>query len=97
MVDAEAFDGNGQVPSPEVSYFRKTEIIQLRTVLRDLVGQLSDQQKMVIRHHYLQEIPFDEIATLMGVTRGRVSQLHRQGLLRLRELLGKDARCDVSW
>ncbi|MGJ7502507.1 sigma-70 family RNA polymerase sigma factor [Variovorax sp. ZT5P49] len=97
MVDAEAFDGNGQAPSPEVSYFRKTEIIQLRTVLRDLVGQLSDQQKMVIRHHYLQEIPFDEIAKIMGVTRGRVSQLHRQGLLRLRELLGKDARCDVSW
>lgn len=97
MVDTEAFDGNGHVPSPEVSYFRKTEIIQLRTVLRDLVGQLSDQQKMVIRHHYLQEIPFDEIATIMGVTRGRVSQLHRQGLLRLRELLGKDARCDVSW
>jgi len=97
MVDAEAFDGTAHVPSPEVSYFRKTEIVQLRTVLRDLVGQLSDQQKLVIRHHYLQEVPFDEIAALMGVTRGRVSQLHRQGLLRLRELLGKDARCDVSW
>lgn len=97
MVDAEAFDGNGQVPSPEVSYFRKAEIIQLRTVLRDLVGQLSDQQKTVIRHHYLQEVPFDEVAALMGVTRSRVSQLHRQGLLRLRELLSKDARCDVSW
>ncbi|MFV0673477.1 sigma-70 family RNA polymerase sigma factor [Variovorax sp. tm] len=97
MVDAEAFDGNGQVPSAEVSYFRKTEIIQLRTVLRELVSQLSEQQRLVIRHHYLQEIPFDEIAALMGVTRGRVSQLHRQGLTRLRELLGRDARCDVSW
>lgn len=97
MVDAEAFDGDGHTPSPEVSYFRKTEILQLRAVLRDLVGQLSEQQRSVIRHHYLQEIPFDEIAAAMGVTRGRVSQLHRQGLLRLRELLGKDARCDVSW
>ena len=96
MVDAEAFDSNTHAPSPEVSYFRKTEILQLRTVLRDLVSQLSDQQKSVIRQHYLQEVPFDEIATLMGVTRGRVSQLHRQGLLRLRELLAKDARCDVS-
>lgn len=97
MVDAEAFDGEGHTPSPEVSYFRKTEILQLRAVLRDLVGQLSEQQRNVIRRHYLQEIPFDEIAAAMGVTRGRVSQLHRQGLLRLRELLGKDARCDVSW
>lgn len=97
MIDAEAFESGGQAPSPEVSYFRKTEIVQLRTVLRDLVGQLSEQQRLVIRHHYLQEVPFDEIAALMGVTRGRVSQLHRQGLLRLRELLGRDARCDVSW
>ncbi|WP_307650310.1 sigma-70 family RNA polymerase sigma factor [Variovorax boronicumulans] len=96
MVDGEAFDANAHAPSPEVSYFRKTEILQLRTVLRDLVNQLSDQQKSVIRQHYLQEVPFDDIATLMGVTRGRVSQLHRQGLLRLRELLAKDARCDVS-
>lgn len=97
MVDAEAFDSSAHAPSPEVSYFRKTEILQLRSVLRGLVEQLSEQQKTVIRHHYLQEIPFDEIATLMKVTRGRVSQLHRQGLLRLRELLSKDGRLDVSW
>ncbi|WP_306883118.1 sigma-70 family RNA polymerase sigma factor [Variovorax boronicumulans] len=98
MVNAETFDGEGasHVPSPEVSYFRKTEIRQLGTMLRGLVVQLSDQQKFVISHHYLQEIPFDEIAARMGVTRGRISQLHRQGLLRLRELLDKDARLDVS-
>ncbi|QRY35607.1 sigma-70 family RNA polymerase sigma factor (plasmid) [Variovorax sp. PDNC026] len=97
MVDAEAFDGTSHTPSPEVSYFRKTEIDQLRSVLRDLVERLSEQQKLVIRHHYLQDVPFDEIATRMGVTRGRVSQLHRQGLLRLRESLGRDVRFDVSW
>jgi RNA polymerase sigma factor FliA len=97
MVDAESFGGDTHAPSPEVSYFRKTEIQQLRTVLHGLVDQLPEQQKRVIRHHYLQEIPFDEIADAMSVTRGRISQLHRQGLLRLRELLNNDARCDVSW
>jgi len=98
MVDAEAFDSKAgaHAISPEVSYFRKTEIRQLGAVLRGLVDQLSDQQKTVIRHHYLQEIPFDEIAARMNVTRGRISQLHRQGLLRLRELLDKDSRLDVS-
>ncbi|WP_440534026.1 sigma-70 family RNA polymerase sigma factor [Variovorax sp. YR566] len=97
MVDAEAFDSDGHSPSPEVSYFRKSEIHQLRNVLRGLVDQLNDRQKTVIRYHYLQEISFSEIASSMNLTRGRVSQLHREGLLRLRELLGKDARCDVSW
>ena len=97
MVDAEAFDNNGHAASPEVSYLRKSEILQLRTVLRGLVDRLGERQKTVIRYHYLQEIPFDEIARFMNITRGRVSQLHREGLSRLRELLGKDARCDVSW
>ncbi|MNL27225.1 RNA polymerase sigma factor SigD [compost metagenome] len=98
MVDAQAFErGEAQSPSPEVSYFRKSELEQLRTVLRSLVGQLSEQQRTVIRHHYLQGIPFDEIAAMMKLTRGRVSQLHRQALLRLRELLSTDARIDVSW
>ncbi|MDP9933616.1 sigma-70 family RNA polymerase sigma factor [Variovorax paradoxus] len=97
MVEAESFGNETRVPSPEVSYFRKTEILQMRTVLHGLVERLTEQQRRIIRYHYLQEIPFDEIATTMGVTRGRISQLHRQGLLRLRELLGNDARCDVSW
>jgi RNA polymerase sigma factor for flagellar operon FliA len=97
MVDAEAFGGDGHSPSPEVSYFRKSEIHRLRTVLRGLVDQLNDRQRAVIRYHYLQDTPFNEIASSMKLTRGRVSQLHREALLRLRELLRKDARCDVSW
>lgn len=97
MVDSGMLDDARQVPSPEVSYFRQSEIAQLRSVLRSLVDRLSEQQRMVIHQHYLQEVPFDEIARRVGVTRGRVSQLHRQGLSRLRELLGKDARFDVSW
>jgi RNA polymerase sigma factor for flagellar operon FliA len=96
MVDADAFQNRAEAPSPEISYFRKAEMRQLRSVLHDFVGQLSPQQQSVIRQHYLQEVPFDEIASRMGVTRGRISQLHRQGLLRLRELLADDARCDVS-
>lgn len=96
MVDAQAFDGDAHTPSPEVSYFRKSEIEQLRSVLRSLVDRLTEQQRLVIRHHYLQEAPFDDIAAMMGVTRGRVSQLHRQALLRLRDLLAGEARLDVS-
>jgi len=96
MVDTDAFV-EPHAPSPEVSYFRKTEMRQLSTLLRGLVGRLPEQQKQVIGYHYIQEIPFDEIAATMGVTRGRISQLHRQGLLKLRKLLDGDSRVDVSW
>lgn len=97
MVDAEAFGGSGQAVTPEVSYFRKTEIRRLRAAMNDLVLRLSDQQRLVIRYHYLQEIPFEEIAGIMGVSRSRISQLHRQGLLQLREFMAGRERLDVSW
>ena len=97
MVEPQAAETQAQVPSPEVSYFRQSEIAHFRSVLRDLVGQLGEQQRTVIRQHYLQDIPFEQIAGQMSVTRGRVSQLHRQALMRLRELLKTDARIDVSW
>lgn len=97
MVDADAFGQESQVASPEVSYFRKKEGRQLRELLRELLDGLPESQRRVIRSHYLQEISFDQLAADMGVTRGRISQLHRQALLRLRDLLGSDARCDVSF
>ena len=96
MVDADAFESTTHALSPEVSYFRKTEIQQLRAALRDKVNQLSPQQKKVIACHYMQEMSFEQIAQSMRVSRARVSQLHREGLSRLRTLMADDARCDVS-
>ena len=96
MVDAEAFGSGGHAVTPEVSYFRKTEIRQLRGVMNDLVLRLSDQQRLVIRYHYLQEIPLEEIAGIMGVSRGRISQLHRKGLLQLREFMAGRERIWIS-
>jgi len=97
MIDADAFENNAHAPSPEVSYFRKSEIQQLRTALRDRLDQLPAQQRKVIAYHYTQEMPFEQIAQLMRVSRARISQLHREGLSRLRALLTDDARCDVAY
>ena len=92
MVDGEAMGNESLAPSPEVSYFRRTEVLHMQRIIRNAVDALSDQQRLVISYHYLQEISFEEIAAIVGVTRGRISQLHRQALLRLRELLSDNER-----
>lgn len=93
QLDAESL----QVGSPEVSYFRQTEIQHLQRLIRDSVQRLTTQEQTVIRSHYLQEVEFGEIASMMGVTKGRVSQIHRQGIVRLREILTQGQSCDVTW
>lgn len=97
MVDAEAFDHPGETGSPEIRYFQRNELEQLRRRVKLLVEQLPDQERSVIRHHYLQEISFAQIADSMSVTRGRVSQIHRRGLLLLQEALSRSKGFDRAW
>lgn len=97
MVDAETMGQGATAASPEVGYFQRQELRQLQRRVKELIGQLSDQEQRVLRYHYLQDVSFDEIAVLLGVTRSRVSQLHRQGLNSLRRRLGDRRRCDTLW
>lgn len=56
-----------------------------RTVAR-CIGRLPKTQATVIVLHYLQNVPLRDVAQLLDVTPSRVSQLHRRGLDRLRQV-----------
>lgn len=94
-------DGTGMVQTSEKSetlpFYRSVELKQLRERIIEMVRALPPQERRVIQSHYFQEIAFEEIAGTMGLTRGRISQIHKQGLLRLKELLRNHFECDVSW
>ena len=62
------------------------EMKQVRQQLWQLVEQLTERESQVIRMHYLQQQSFEEIGEALRLTKGRISQLHRQGLERLRTL-----------
>jgi len=96
MVNTDTLDQVAEVPGPEISYFHRTELEALQQRVREAVAELKPQQQQVVRYHYLQEISFEDIARMMDVTRGRISQLHRQALLHLREHLRSPPSCDVS-
>jgi RNA polymerase sigma factor for flagellar operon FliA len=55
--------------------------------VRHLIGQLTPREQSVVKLHYLQGLPFADVAKSLGITRGRVSQLHEQALTRLRKLI----------
>lgn len=65
-------------------FYQSVELRELRNRLLQLVKDMPAQQSRVITGHYLQELPFEEIATSMGLTRGRISQIHKQALATLR-------------
>ncbi len=49
-----------------------------------LIDQLTPREKLVLSLYYTEELNMRETAEVMGITEGRVSQLHSQALTRLR-------------
>lgn len=64
--------------------YQAVELKQLQARVRAQVGALPANQQKVIEGHYLQLLPFEEIARSMGLTRGRIAQLHKEALGNLR-------------
>ncbi|WP_312368410.1 sigma-70 family RNA polymerase sigma factor [Stenotrophomonas sp.] len=60
------------------------------SVLHDCLLNIPSRRRQVLIDHYLLQISFQDIARGLGVTKGRVSQLHKEGLAALRrELQGR--------
>lgn len=51
------------------------------------IAQLPHNEAFVLDQHYQHGLQFQQIALLLGVSKGRVSQLHAQGLEKLRRYL----------
>jgi RNA polymerase sigma factor FliA len=63
----------------------------IQHLMRTLDG-LPERERGIIRHHYLDGIPFDQIARLLGLSKGRISQLHKGAISLLRRRLSDMGR-----
>lgn len=55
--------------------------------LRSTLETMADPPRAVITWHYIDGLPFEAVARMMGLSKGRISQIHRQGLELLRKRL----------
>jgi RNA polymerase sigma factor for flagellar operon FliA len=62
------------------------------THLHAVLLSLPDREQAILRQHYLNGMNFDQIASLLGLSKGRISQLHHAALLTLRKRLGEHFR-----
>jgi RNA polymerase sigma factor for flagellar operon FliA len=95
-------DGSGMLWADDAqNYYRQdfyhsAEVRQLRELLGRLVDALPEQERRVIRYHYYQGLEFREIADLLGLTRGRISQIHRQALQLIKEARAAAGNFNIS-
>lgn len=75
--------------------YQQENISQLHKELRRLMDLLSPTEKSVISEHYFEHKKFIEIAYSLNVTKGRVSQLHKNAIKKLRTYTSKNQFDDI--
>lgn len=66
------------------------ELLELKEAnrhLRDAFDGLPERLRMLLILYYVEELTMQEIAVMMSLTIGRISQLHTQAIAKLREQL----------
>jgi RNA polymerase sigma factor for flagellar operon FliA len=94
-------DGSKMFQRRNASYeqtgYEAVELAQLKERVRGLVEELPERERKVIKYHYMNQFPFDEIAGIMGVTKGRISQVHKHALELLAQAIKRVRSCDIAW
>jgi len=90
------FQENEQATVPDNTY-SSVELRQMRRRLHDTIAQLPERQRHVVHAHYVQDQAFEEIATALELSRGRVSQLHKEALSTLAARLKAGQDVDFSF
>ena len=74
--------------SYQQEFYANQEQRQLTESLAKLVRALPEQERRVVQSHYYHGLDFTEIAGLLELSKGRISQIHRQALQLIREAYG---------
>lgn len=62
---------------------------EMRKMLRRALGQLPEREALVLQLYFVEELNVYEIADILGVTTGRVSQIKKAAVGRLRESIAE--------
>lgn len=89
MLEADFSSAVEAIPDPAPSAYDSLAWNELHRHVHGLIDALPDQEAYVVQQHYRNDVSFQQIAVLMGLSKGRVSQIHRAALQRLRGRLAK--------
>ncbi len=87
--------GTGATPEELIASHKTSDIETVLSdseevsLLREEILNLKDQERLVLSLYYYEELKLHEIATILGVTESRISQIRTKALANLRAALGR--------
>ena len=68
---------------------RLAEITELKEILAGAIDRLPKKERLVVALYYYEGLTLKEIGVTLGLSEGRISQLHTKAILRLRGALSR--------
>jgi|LGVD01.1.fsa_nt_gb RNA polymerase sigma factor for flagellar operon FliA len=68
------------------------ETTELAQQLAEYIDRLSEKERLVVTLYYYEELSQKEIAEVLEISEGRVSQLHSQSLIKLKNHIGRSVK-----
>ena len=82
---------------PEGDASTAAERQETDVLLAGSVAKLPEKERLVVTLHYYQHMAFVDISELLGVTKGRISQIHKAALERIRaQLRSSSEACQTA-
>jgi RNA polymerase sigma factor for flagellar operon FliA len=92
-IDEENGGGTDDQPSDEeLSPYALCYKEEMRELLRDSIGQLSDRERQVLALYYYEELTMKEVGLVLGVGEARVSQMHSAVVMKVRAYINEGKR-----
>jgi RNA polymerase sigma factor FliA len=87
VTESQSMELIDEAPSEAPSPLERLGDEETRAILVDAVEHLSERDRTVVALYYYEGLKFTEIAKVLNLTEGRVSQIHSEVLRRLRSRL----------
>lgn len=85
MLDAEEREAPDDLAGQRENGFDTLAWRETRALLAERVEALPEVEQIVVRQHYQNDLLFSQIAAMLGLSKGRVSQIHKAALAKLRK------------
>ncbi|MDD2717838.1 MAG: FliA/WhiG family RNA polymerase sigma factor [Candidatus Wallbacteria bacterium] len=94
-------DGDAQGSSDRLKFFVDTRNAgpeeeayrrEVKSLILAELEKLTPQEKLVVSLYYFKELTLKEIAKIMNLSEGRISQMHTQAILKLRARLAENRK-----
>jgi len=93
-----ALEDSGLGAAPEgFDPYRVLELKRLRERLLLIVEALPERERRILKWHYFEQMDFKLVGAALGLSKGRISQLHSRGLKLMREGLRSIERFGISF